>query len=166
MIIGVVLTSFLILRERKPPASEAEPGDISDWKDYVNKNWKYKLKYPSDWYINEGQDGIAVDILSYDVETKPYIKDPSKRIGITVFPNRQTMPPPNYPPGVIVQTKYINAGGIEAQEDILNDESKNRQIKWIWIEKNGILYWLVVSLENPQTVKIFNQILGTFDFLE
>jgi hypothetical protein len=103
------------------------------------------------------------------VETEPYIKDSSKRIGITVFMNKEEIPSPYYPTEVEVKTTQTSIGGEEAQEDILirlTDKNQNRQSKWILIEKNGRFYWLVASLEDPKTVEVFNQILNTFEFVE
>lgn len=161
--VGISTTTNPPSSTNTQPTSEI---DTSNWKTYINKNWGYELKYPQDWYVDEGPDAVAIDILAYGVETKPYIKDVSRRIGITVFKNQEEVPKPFFP-AATVQTTKITVGGVKADEYLLTEVGGKRRVsKWVFIEKGGRFYLFVVSMENHQTVEIFNQMLTTFVFIE
>jgi hypothetical protein len=139
--------------------------DISNWKTYVNNTWKYKLEYPADWYVYEATERIT-QILEQGVEAKPYIKDSSRLISITVYINRKELPDLySIPVTIEPETKKITVGGVGGEEHLLTNQ-KGRRTEWILLEKDGRFYEFIVGMENPRTVEIFNQMLTTFEFIE
>lgn len=136
------------------PTSEI---DSSNWKTYVNKRWQYRLRYPEDWFVYEASEAVTY-ILEHGVETQPYVKDSSKMIRITVLTGMPYLPP------VEIRIKEITLAGVKGKELLLTDE--NGQSEWILIEKGGKVYQLIVSLKDPRTVQIFNQMLKAFEFIE
>lgn len=134
--------------------------DTSNWKTYTNKRWGYKLKYPEDWNVLEETVAIT-DFLAPGVETEPYIQDSSKLISITVVGVLQELV---FPPAQ-VETKKISVGGIEGKDYYVTIPVIGTA-RWVVLEKDGVVFKLVVGLENPKTVEIFNQMLKTFEFIK
>jgi hypothetical protein len=182
LIIGVITASLVIFIQSKLPAqNESQPTtqitpepttssvesqiDTSDWKTYINKRWGYKLKYPKNWYVVEDTERITM-LLLQGIKAYPYVEDSSKMISITVFINRRELPRPYFPPGVEIETKKITIGGVEGKEYLLIREKKITTKRILIENTNGRIYAFIVGMENPQTVKIFDQILKTFEFIE
>lgn len=131
--------------------------DTSNWKTYVNEKWKYRLRYPEDWFVYEASEAVTY-ILGRGVETQPYVRDSSKMIRISVLTGMPYFPP------VEIRIREITLSGVKGKELLLTDE--NGQSEWILIEKGGKVYHLIISLKDSRTVEIFDQMLKTFQFIE
>lgn len=49
-----------------PTASLQELAPIEEWKEYVNEQQGFTIKYPPNWYLNAGPTGQTTQIFNYD----------------------------------------------------------------------------------------------------
>ncbi len=74
-----------------PTASLDEVPPLGEWKEYVNEQQGFTIKYPPNWYLNAGPTGQTTQIFSYDFNDpaiKGYKGPPLNVTGIDIYARR------------------------------------------------------------------------------
>lgn len=152
---------------------KASVDETANWKIYRNKKYRYEIKYPEDWRLEElkpmanlghlnsillqgnkkssnlGEDSLSIDIWNSSVYSYDQLMEP---------------PPGGVDPDSISKKETIvdNQPATELSYTLVGDASSGSQeVKEVFIQKNQLLYKIRRS-----SSKRCDQVLSTFMFLD
>lgn len=153
---------FRILEQlQQNPESQKEVIDSSTWKTYQNEEYKFEMKYPSDWVISQSHAGRLLSLSKNDDRqytlTVGYItQDTSSNTGVTYCQARPEDSPR-------CESTSINSIHVLIDWGILNTPS--RASAWVAHPQGGNITFIFAPL-TPGMKHTFYQILSTFKFIE
>lgn len=145
----------------KTATPSAQKDETAGWKTYQNKGLEFTIKYPSDWEISEVV-GVGLGLISF--------KKNKAEISIGVVDKARIKSFSCSPKGEIAK---VLIGGLQTSKCAV--KSPEGAIAVVTIQdfsKNGELWYEIDFIDpkpyekNSEKVKIFDQMLSTFKFLD
>lgn len=174
--------TYLILQSQKPPPSPAEvstkagptptPDPTANWNVYTNNKYKYSVRYPdfitlkSDYY----ETGIVFYYKKDELESRPIFEFPAYYTNGLSFYFRSDpateAPKHELPRRPVQEVKINNSKGVKIVDSdldyYLSSKTGDYSIRIIYQASKNYQ----TEEEIKERLKIYNQILQTFKFLE
>jgi hypothetical protein len=170
IIVGAGSLWFSARQEPSYQPPEIKKSETANWKTYRNEEYKYEVKYPSDWKIN-----VIIDWLV--TFTSPSVE---KQFSITVPESKMIE---EKPPPVCLAGRCSDATFFKDIEITLNNFSGIRReivysefpgplinietyiLKGKFFFRLDFKHWETAEI-TPEDTNFYNQMLSTFKFLE
>ncbi|MBI4092136.1 MAG: hypothetical protein HY427_02970 [Candidatus Levybacteria bacterium] len=177
-IIGYIFKDYLFLLgvERKDPTPTAFLQDTK--KTYANDYWGFSVKYPKNWFFNEGQSGQYYSFASYNQEDYPvgYIPNKQNLNMIVRILNESAYDRYASPTAKIREISGLEAIEVEERsalgprdrdiirkynsEEMLNDH----YTRSYYIKRNGYAFAIIADRADSALISNFDEFVSDFQF--
>jgi len=159
------------LRSSTPTTTD----ELSDWQEYLNDRYHYKVKYPKDWYfIKEGYSPPPPTTVVFSSIKDPYPSASAEHMSIEISVDQslgRTLD--NYEEIASLKSQYyqetkLTIGGEPAAKIAVPDPNSSEPIS-VYIQHKDYIYrivWGDSTDEFVQNRKLLDKILQTFTFTD
>lgn len=149
--------------------------ELSDWQEYLNDRYHYKVKYPKDWYfIKEGYSPPPPTTVVFSSIKDPYPSVSAEHMSIEISVDQSSgRTLDNYEEIASLKSQYyqetrLTVGGEPAIKLSVPDPNSAEPIS-VYIQHKNYIYrivWGDSTDEFVQNRKLFEKILQTFTFTD
>ena len=167
LLIGLFTYQYFATQKNQQASNIQNIDEAVVWKKYVNENYGFEVKYPSDWILTEDHSGKLLDALT---DTGPYNSfyiTPSK-----TSPEEMTTDYVSINPNGAMHREldedqkisFINIGGARAELQEWDYLPGYKKIKILDEKSNWLKEDNEILVLSSKYNKVIDQILSTFKF--